>query len=558
MPNIYEIADEFRAALLKNESAAVDELKSAYELAWAAISGEMQAATAKASDAPSAADVLRIRRLGSISAEIEKQMMRLAALAGKVTKREQRKAADAALWASEAMLRARQPDIRLAHFSASDFEKLVGVTRDGTLLGEYFTDLAKIWNSSASDAVRKAMIEGAVLGKSATQTAARARQLLDRNADNKQRDSEVIRSLRRTVRTETFRIYRETTREVYKENGIERWQWRSARSARTCVICWAMDGKIFPVSEPLESHINCRCTKLPVLRESDIGERESGAKAFKKLEKGYQKQILGAERFKLYESGEISEIERFVARGESEDWGGYRYQIPLSKLTGEPKNGQGNLAIKVPLGDVERQKEIDSTRFATEAEARTYARGIGFAAADFGQRLDIAEVAMGAFDEIESQQLGLEIPQQIVVSARKLTKILNENGEQLDDTAAAFVFPDNIIYINEKSEFWNDPIKVAKELSDIQFLSSESPFHAIFHEYAHFLHWRYNPQRFAEIADEQLTQDVANAFAHYVSTRAAADPYEFVSEIGAGMLAGKTYPEEIMSWYDYFGGVRLR
>ena len=392
MPNIYEISARFRELLLRREESAVEELRQAYALAWTAISNEIQRAIERD------ADEQFINRLNGIAETIEAQMAKLAATGARITKREQRKSVDAALLDAAKLIGARSPNVKLSSFSTADFEKFVGVTGDGTLLGQYFADLAKAWNSKATGAVRQAMLEGAALGYSTTRTAARARQLLDPNADNPQRDPEIIRSLKKTVRTESFRVYRETTRESYKDAGIDRWQWRSARTPRTCVICWAMDGKTFPVSEPFESHVNCRCTQLPVIRESNLTERETGADAFKKLEKGYQKQILGAERFNLYESGEVEKLEDFVARGEDKNWGGYRYRRSLAKLKGvdgiSTTNQQAGAGgywnrtdEKFDESVVKQVNDLSCVSAVGEMLARHY--GLNLTQADFLAELDV-------------------------------------------------------------------------------------------------------------------------------------------------------------------------
>lgn len=51
------------------------------------------------------------------------------------------------------------------------------------------------------------------------------------------------------ARTETLRTYREAQRQTVLENAdvLEGWVWHSARDARTCEVCWAMTGKVFPI-----------------------------------------------------------------------------------------------------------------------------------------------------------------------------------------------------------------------------------------------------------------------------------------------------------------------
>jgi hypothetical protein len=51
------------------------------------------------------------------------------------------------------------------------------------------------------------------------------------------------------ARTETLRAYRESQRQTVLANTdiLEGWVWHSAKDPRTCEVCWAMDGKLFPI-----------------------------------------------------------------------------------------------------------------------------------------------------------------------------------------------------------------------------------------------------------------------------------------------------------------------
>ena len=56
-----------------------------------------------------------------------------------------------------------------------------------------------------------------------------------------------------------------STLEAYKEAGVEKVMWITARDERVCTECGARDRKIYPINAvPPKPHWNCRCTLRPV------------------------------------------------------------------------------------------------------------------------------------------------------------------------------------------------------------------------------------------------------------------------------------------------------
>lgn len=55
----------------------------------------------------------------------------------------------------------------------------------------------------------------------------------------------------------------------YKESGVNRVEWLTARDERTCEICQPMDGDIENIGDepplPFSTHPNCRCLWIPVV-----------------------------------------------------------------------------------------------------------------------------------------------------------------------------------------------------------------------------------------------------------------------------------------------------
>lgn len=76
------------------------------------------------------------------------------------------------------------------------------------------------------------------------------------------------------VRTELYRSYREANRGTYAANAhvVDMWIWNAHLGSRSCAACLAMHGTEHPLSEPMGSHPNCRCTMLPKTKTwADLG-----------------------------------------------------------------------------------------------------------------------------------------------------------------------------------------------------------------------------------------------------------------------------------------------
>ena len=183
-------------------------------------------------------------------------------------------------------------------------QKLIGRTQNGSTLARFFDRL----NPVVADRAKAALIEGFELGES---TNAIAKRLSD--------VSDIARQRALTIaRTETNEAYRAASREFYTDAGIKEYVWLSKLDARTCLVCWMLHGRKFKTSVKTFSHPNCRCVLLP--RTKSTANIPTGADLFFRLEKGFQKQILGTRRFETWVSGNIK-LNDFVGSEMSEEFG---------------------------------------------------------------------------------------------------------------------------------------------------------------------------------------------------------------------------------------------
>lgn len=157
----------------------------------------------------------------------------------------------------------------------------------------------------AAEAIHSAVQEGITIGENPRLIARRMRDSLG---------GSLSRSLT-IARTETLRVYREASRQVYQAAPpglLTGWKWIAACDLTTCPACWANHGRTFPLSMPMPAHPNCRCTMAPATASwEDLGfgttpqdvQVPLGKDLFRKLPEEHKARILGPSRYKAYKGG---------------------------------------------------------------------------------------------------------------------------------------------------------------------------------------------------------------------------------------------------------------
>jgi SPP1 gp7 family putative phage head morphogenesis protein len=200
---------------------------------------------------------------------------------------------------------------------APALDLLIGRASDGSPLGDLLREIAPL----APDRVRDTLAYGVAAGKG-PRVIAREVQA----AANVTRNRALV-----IARTEIVGAHREATTQTWKQTGIvERWQWSCAKDTRTCAACWAQDGTVHPVDEPMGSHPQCRCGRIPVTPSwAELGftgipdNRPSiptGAEVFATLPEADKLAILGQAKLDAYNTGQIT-LADLVARTHSPRWG---------------------------------------------------------------------------------------------------------------------------------------------------------------------------------------------------------------------------------------------
>lgn len=336
------LARQFRASLLRRDAAAQAEVLRAYESIWKKLTADIERVAEKIKAAGNSPSLLFEKdRLQQLQDELAIEIGQVARKAGAITTREQADVIELARAHSVRLMQAAATDkrvrINFARLPKDELHHLVGVMQDGTPVAQAFRKLAKSMGIESGEAVKSALLEGMATGANPRRIAAAVRRQVDEGFTPgrvTRSDPRVVRALNIGVRHQVLGAYREATRLNYERNQrlLSGWVWTATRSATTCVICWAMDGKVFPPGEPLVSHLNCRCVMRPLLPGQKAGE--PGADAFRKLEPGVQREILGDLAFNAYDSGMVK-LEDFVGMKTDLRWGDSRYRLGLEDILGK-------------------------------------------------------------------------------------------------------------------------------------------------------------------------------------------------------------------------------
>lgn len=140
----------------------------------------------------------------------------------------------------------------------------------------------------------------------------------------------------RTARTAQLWSYRAATKANYAANAdiITGWTWVSQLDDLVCEACLAENGTRHDISETLDGHYNCRCSMIPeVMGESPV-EIQSGEDWFGEQDEATQRQIMGDTKWEAWNAGKF-EFSAMAQQVPNDTYGTMRTVTPLKDLIGE-------------------------------------------------------------------------------------------------------------------------------------------------------------------------------------------------------------------------------
>lgn len=345
-PDIYDIADDFRRAMLARERAAASEMVHYYGEVWKRILIRLDALDAEyraikeSGGKVSGSWIYEWNRLKSLRGQVEREVADFARFVEERIKEGQLFAVHEAEAAAERMgeiagLRASAARpygggvfVAWNRLPTSAVESMVGTLQDGSPL----RDLLNALPNDAGAVVADRLVQGLALGKNPRSIAREIRKGLGEN---------LVRALR-ISRTEVMRSYREATRQSYQANSdvVAGWVWLSALNERTCPACWAMHGTEHKLDERLDDHPQGRCTMVPLFK----GETKvvpTGVEEFEKLTDEKKLAVLGPGKLVAYRRKWLTLDEDkktgIVGHTDPSRWGTFRFERGLEKVVGKKR-----------------------------------------------------------------------------------------------------------------------------------------------------------------------------------------------------------------------------
>jgi SPP1 gp7 family putative phage head morphogenesis protein len=304
---IYRAMSQFRAALSRDEEAAILELAAAYNRVDRALQDRLADVLDQLEAMPESEHLGFLSvRLNDLLAQVEGQLSDLSDRAAAIVESGQRATIETTTRHTPRIVRAAGGTNPFNALPTDAFENIVGMAGNGSPLASVLAEAAGAFVSE----IRAELVSGVAQGINPQEVAAR---MVALSGGNRAR-------LETICRTEMIRASREASRRTYAANSdiIDGYIRLSAADTRTCAACWALHGKLYPVDERMPLHPNCRCALVPHLKEGGV-QVEEGASLFARLGEEQQKEILGPGRFDLWQSG--ASLSDFITLSNSPEWG---------------------------------------------------------------------------------------------------------------------------------------------------------------------------------------------------------------------------------------------
>lgn len=318
-PEVVRVSRRFADALLRGEEKQVKAMVERYLLLQRRLEGQIDALSMELSamrargEALPFARVERLERYRKLQAQAAGEIAQYNRYAASTIEQAQRSYGEAGITAAAEKLKATEAVSRLAEVRFDQLARnavvgAVGLSGDGApltrLLDEVYGDVAGAIRDELTDAVAQ--------GINPRQTARKLRDALGVGLND-------ILTIARTEQLRAFRLGEQTAWQ--SSDIVERYQRLAHKSARTCVACLAMDGAIFPMSEPFTDHPRGRCSMMPLPYGFDGYRYETGAAWFASQDASTQIRIAGPTRTQLLREGKVT-MHDLASFRDNERWGG--------------------------------------------------------------------------------------------------------------------------------------------------------------------------------------------------------------------------------------------
>ena len=294
MPTTTELAQQFRAAVDRQDAVALGRLASAYSQLYQRMEGKLDSLLLKVStiDAPTQGQVYRLAQYKNLVNSLETELTKYGAYVETEIQTNSQEAVDLAVKQTAEYLRAAgysMPNM----LPTRTIYNMLGFLQEDSPLYKRIGELAPYHTQRVADS----LLEGVAFGYNPAKTAKMFETVMGGGLTDAMRMS----------RTAQLYASREASRASYIANSdvIEGWEWISALDGDVCMACAIQHGTIHPLTERMNSHFCCRCISVPIL----IGQADRdqlGTEWFGGLTEEKQRAMMGGKAFDAWKDGKIN------------------------------------------------------------------------------------------------------------------------------------------------------------------------------------------------------------------------------------------------------------
>jgi len=319
MPTATELAIAFKKAIDRQDAAALMRLAKTYRELYTRLLPKMDSLILAMSklDEPTTGQMYRLAQYKSLLTSAEEEFNKYAAYTEIEIRTGTRAAAELALKQSQAYL---------AQFGLA-MPQRIPVDAVINMLG-YLQEESPLWKRlsmySAEHTARlaDALTEGVAFGYNPVKVAKTFERIMGGG----------LTDAMRMTRTSMMYAHREASRAQYvaNEDVVDGWVWWSSKDASTCMACLANHGKVFPLTERLNGHYNCRCVSIPHVKIWSEPE-QTGEDWFSTLSEAQQKEMMGAQTWDAWKGGAFK-FDDFATHKHDDVYGDMLAKTPLKDL----------------------------------------------------------------------------------------------------------------------------------------------------------------------------------------------------------------------------------
>jgi hypothetical protein len=137
------------------------------------------------------------------------------------------------------------------------------------------------------------------------------------------------------MRTVQLYSYRGANLATMKANDdiVTGWSWCAELDDVCCIVCVTMHGTEHTLDETMDSHYNCRCAPIPLVKGTSNSIEQNGADWLNEQSESAQRQVLGA-KYDGWKNGDFK-LTDIIGNHESDVYGNMLVEKPLKELVNE-------------------------------------------------------------------------------------------------------------------------------------------------------------------------------------------------------------------------------